>query len=197
MQIAIIGAGRVGRALGAGWAAAGHVVAHGVRDPGDARHGELDTGSIDDVVARSDVVVLAIPWPATEELARTLAVGDRVVVDATNPIAASPPAGAISGAERLAGWTGSTRVVKAFNTTGAANLARPAYPSGVPCMPLAGDDDDAVEVVAGLAADLGFEPLRCGGLTHAIDLEHLARLWIQLAHRAGSGPDIAFALLRR
>jgi 8-hydroxy-5-deazaflavin:NADPH oxidoreductase len=34
MQIAILGAGNIGRTLGAKWAAAGHAVVFGVRDPG-------------------------------------------------------------------------------------------------------------------------------------------------------------------
>ena len=38
MQIAIIGAGNVGGALGKGWARAGHAVAYGVPDPSAAKH---------------------------------------------------------------------------------------------------------------------------------------------------------------
>jgi len=38
MQIAIIGAGNVGGALGKGWTRAGHTITYGVRDPSAAKH---------------------------------------------------------------------------------------------------------------------------------------------------------------
>ena len=83
--------------------------------------------------------------------------------------------------------------MKAFNTTGSANMADAAYPSGTPAMFLAGDDPEACAVVARLASDLGFEPVRSGGLDTAGDLEHLAMIWIRLAYPLGGGPDLAFA----
>jgi predicted dinucleotide-binding enzyme len=89
------------------------------------------------------------------------------------------------------------RIVKAFNTTGAANLADPSYSEHRLFMPLCGDDDKANAVVADLARDLGFEPVACGGLSSSVLLEHLAMLWITLAHVQALGPQIGFALLRR
>jgi predicted dinucleotide-binding enzyme len=48
MQLGIIGAGNVGRALAAGWLRSGHSITFGVRDPRDARMGadglELEIG---------------------------------------------------------------------------------------------------------------------------------------------------------
>lgn len=202
MQIAVIGAGRVGRALGWRWAAAGHAVRYGVRDPADLRHAELaaaGTATVvtpHDAVDAADAVLVALPWAATEEVMGSLRVGGAVVIDATNPRAAGD-LGPVSGAARIAAWTGSRRVVKAFNTTGAANMADPAYPGGPPAMFLAGDDESACDVVAALAAELGFDPVRTGGLDTAADLEHLATIWIRLAYPLGHGPDLAFALLRR
>ncbi len=203
MQIGIIGAGRVGRALGTRWSGLGHQVRYGVRDPEDQRHGELaataGTPAItttSGAVSGADVLLVALPWPATEEVMTSLDVGDAVVVDATNP-RASGDLDPRSGAERLAEWTGSGRVVKAFNTTGAANMADARYPSGTPAMFLAGDDAAACDTVASLAAALGFDPVRTGGLDSAADLEHLASIWIRLAYPLGHGPDLAFALLRR
>ena len=94
-------------------------------------------------------------------------------------------------------WSGSDRVVKAFNTTGAPNMADPAYPGGTPVMPVAGEDDAARALALGLAADVGFDAVDAGPLAAAADLEHLAMLWIRLAFPMGNGPGIAFALLRR
>ncbi len=131
----------------------------------------------------------------------TVDVGDAVVVDATNPLAAGnrelQAHPELSGAEQVAAWTGSTRVVKAFNTTGSANMADPTYEGAQPAMVMAGDDEAAKAVVAGLAAELGFDPIDGGPLSAAIDLEHLAALWIRLAYPLGHGPGLAWALLRR
>lgn len=97
----------------------------------------------------------------------------------------------------MADWTGSSRVVKAFNTTGSANMTDPRYPGGTPLMPVAGDDPTAKQVVMDLAGQIGFDPVDAGPLSGAAELEHLAALWIRLAYRLGHGPGIAFSLLRR
>ncbi len=201
MRIAIIGAGRVGTALGARWQAGGHDVVYGVRDPADPKHGDLPVQAVPDAVAGAEVVLVALPWAATEATLTGLGTGDAVVVDATNPLAANAREliahPELSGAELIAGWTGSSRVVKAFNTTGSGNMHEPRYDGASPLMPVAGDDAAAKEVVLGLARELGFDAVDAGPLSAARDLEHLAALWIRLAYPLGHGPDIAFALLRR
>ena len=202
MRIAIIGAGKVGSALGTRWAATNHDVVFGVRDPGDARHSALgNVATPGDAVRNAAVVVVALPWGATEAVLRTLDVGDAVVVDATNPLAASAreleghPDRA--GAQLVAEWTGSAKVVKAFNTTGAANMTDPTYPHGQPVMLISGDHSEAKATVLSLAREIGFDAVDAGPLDAARDLEHLAMIWIRLAYALGNGPDIAFALLRR
>lgn len=201
MRIAIIGAGRVGRALGTRWSAGAHDVVYGVRDPADPKHTGLTATTPTEAVRDAAVVVIALPWAATETVVRGLEVGDAVVIDATNPLAAGARELAehpdLSGAQLVAEWSGSGRVVKAFNTTGSQNMADSAYPGGRPLMPLAGDDAEAKQVVAELAAELGFDPVDTGPLAAARDLEHLASIWIRLAYPLGNGPGIAFALLRR
>lgn len=202
MKIAIIGAGRVGRALAGGLGRGGrHDVVVGVRDPSDPRHRDLPrAASPADAVTGADVVVLAVPWDAVEGVVSTLDLGEAVIVDATNPLAAGARAlveGPDSGAELIARWAGSNRVVKAFNSTGAANLADPTYAGGRPMMPVAGDDPDAKAVVVDLADQLGFDQVDAGTLAGARELEHLALLWIRLAHQLGNGPGFAFSVLRR
>jgi 8-hydroxy-5-deazaflavin:NADPH oxidoreductase len=202
IHISVLGAGRVGRALGGRWTDVGHQVAYGVRDPGDARWAEL-TGVATpiDAVAGADVVLVALPWTAVEPVLTGVDVGDAVVIDATNPIAAGArqleahPEG--SGAELVARWSRSSRVVKAFNTTGSGNMIDPVYPGGTLLMPVAADDPEAKAAVMRLATEIGFDALDAGPLAAARDLEHLAALWIRLAYRLANGPDIAFALLRR
>ena len=202
MRIAILGAGRVGRALGTRFRDLEHDVVHGVRDPTDSRHQDLDELALpSDAAVGADLVVVALPWDAVEPVLASVEVGGAIVVDATNPLA--PDARALaagterSGAERIAAWTGSHRVVKAFNTTGAANMADPDFGPSRPMMPVAGDDPEAKATVLALASDLGFDALDAGPLAGSRQLEHLALLWIRLAYPLGNGPDIAFALVRR
>ncbi len=202
MRIAIIGAGRVGRALGTRWTEVGHDVVYGVRDPGDPKVGDLArVATPQEAVDGADVVLISLPWAATQEVVSGLDVGDAVVLDATNPLAvnarelvANP---SLAGAELVRDWMGGARVVKAFNTTGSGNMANPDYGAQKPMMPVAGDDEAAKAVAIGLANEIGFAGVDTGPLSGARDLEHLAMLWIRMAYPLGNGPDIAFALLRR
>jgi hypothetical protein len=202
MRIAIIGAGRVGSTLGRRWQGQGHDVVYGVRDAGDPRHAELGAvASPAGAAAGADVVLVALPWGAAEAVLAGLDVGEAVVVDAMNPLASGDREleqhPELSGAELVARWTGSDRVVKAFNTTGSANMADPAYPDATPAMLVAGDDAEGKETVLELAREIGFDAVDAGPLSAARDLEHLAMIWIRLAYSLGNGPGIAFALLRR
>ena len=194
MRIAVLGAGRVGTTLGGGWAANGHDVVYGVRDPADPRHAGLGSAAVPaHAVREADAVVLALPWAAVEDVVRGLDLSGTVVIDATNPLGA---AGEASGAERIAAWAPGARVVKAFNTTGFENMADPDYPGGKAMMLVAGDDSGAKETALSLAAELGFDAIDAGPLPGARELESLAALWIRLA-RSGHGRGVAFALLRR
>jgi predicted dinucleotide-binding enzyme len=150
-------------------------------------------------VAQSEIVALATPWDGTQAAIR--AAGDlagKVLLDCTNPIGAGGLAlgHTTSGAEQIAEWAPGARVVKAFNTTGWEVMADTAFAGGKPALFLCGDDAEARQTVAGLAADLGFEPVDCGPLRMARSLEPLAVLWISLA-RSGMGRHFAWALLRR
>lgn len=197
MRIAVIGAGSVGTTLGGRFAGAGHEVVYGVRDPGSVPGG----AAMPDAVAGADVIVNALPFAAVEPVFAGLEVGDAVIVDVANPL--TPMAGDAeratveSGAERLARWAGSARVVKAFNTTGAENMQDPAYPGGAVAAFIAADDAHAKATVSELAAAIGFDPVDAGPLSAARDLEHVACLWIRMAIVLGQGRDFAFAVHRR
>jgi predicted dinucleotide-binding enzyme len=125
----------------------------------------------------------------------------KVLVDATNPLApglAGLTLGTTtSGAEELARLAHGARVVKAFNSTGAENMADTAYAGGVPMMPVCGDDDAARHRVMALSTLIGFEAVDMGPLMAARYLEPFAMTWIHLAFRQGMGRRFAFALLRR
>ena len=87
--------------------------------------------------------------------------------------------------------------VKAFNTTGAENMADPNYNGLAATMFICGDDELGKGATAQLAEELGFEVIDAGTLAAARHLENLALLWIHLARVTGLGRDVAFRLLRR
>ena len=207
MNIAIIGAGNVGQALADGWAAKGHGVSFGVRNPDSAKAGAVDRTKFKvlgnaQAVAGAEVVVLATPWPATRDaIAACGSLAGKIVLDATNPLL--PNLGGLeighstSGGETVAQWAGGARVVKIFNTTGFNNMSNPAYGSERASMLYCGDDAPAKTTAASLAADLGFDPVDCGPLVHSRYLENIAMMWIWLAVKGGMGRDVAWKLLRR
>src|SRR5690606_24689072 len=89
MKIAIIGTGQVAAALGKGWAARGHMVTFASRDPGTERVQALvgeagpnaSAARVADAVARSSVIVLAVPFTAARErLEMAGDVGGKVVI---------------------------------------------------------------------------------------------------------------------
>ena len=202
MHIAIVGAGRVGRALGSRWSQVGHDVHYGVRNPDDPKNADLSTrGTVKESLVGADVALIALPWAATRDTLSAFDFGDTVLLDATNPLAASARElvadSDLSGAELIRDWSRSSRVVKAFNTTGSANMVNPDYGNVRPMMPISGDDDAAKQLAIGLANEIGFDGFDAGPLSASRDLEHLAMLWIRLAFPLGNGTDIAFSLLRR
>jgi NADPH-dependent F420 reductase len=214
MKIAVIGAGNVGGTLGKRWARAGHEVAFGARDPGDAKVGALvrESGataraaSVPEAALQAAVVVLTVPWDSAQEA--LAAAGDlrgRILIDATNPVPLTPEGlrqGLIightsSGAEEIASWSEGARVVKAFNTTGFPNMADPRYGSQGLTMMLCGDDAEAKKVTGDLARQLGFEPVDVGPLRSARYLEAVAMLWIDMAILQGFGTSFGFQVVRR
>lgn len=193
MKIAIIGTGMVGSALARGLGRAGHEVVLGSRRPEDDSVRDLaeEAGAAaarpDEAAGGAEVVVLAVPWGAARDAVEGLGdLGDKVLLDATNPLGeglaltADP-----SGGELVARWAGAARVAKTFNTISAEVMETAYRYDPPPLLFLAGDDTGARETATRLARDLGFEPVDSGPLARARHLEHLAVLWIHRAIATG------------
>lgn len=210
MRIGIIGTGQVGAALATRWAALGHDVMLGARQPNDAKVKSLVSaagararaGSLAEAAAFAEVVVLATPFDATEGAIRQA--GDltgKIVIDCTNPL--TPDLSGLSvghtssAGEAVSGWAKGAKVVKALNSTGSGNMTNPRYGADVATMFVCGDDAGAKATVVDLVKALGFDVVDAGPLRSARLLEPLAMLWITLAYPLGHGPNIAFRLLRR
>ncbi|HLK83882.1 MAG TPA: NADPH-dependent F420 reductase [Xanthobacteraceae bacterium] len=205
MDITIIGAGNVGQALGAGWRKCGHDVVYALRAASGKNADTVAAQGFRVVslkeAADADVVVLAVPWPAVAEALQAAgSLAGKIVIDATNPLTRELELALgfnDSAGETVARLTPAARVVKAFNTTGAGNMATAHAFAAKPMMPLAGDDAEAKTVVAKLAEELGFEAIDAGRLTAARLLEPLAMFWIKLAYAQNFGRNFAFSVIRR
>jgi predicted dinucleotide-binding enzyme len=214
MNVGVLGSGMVGQTLGAGFAAAGHEVMLGTRDPGGAKAmawaskagPRARAGTFAEAAAFGDVAILATAWDGTESaigLAGPARLAGKIVMDTTNPLRFAPnapPTLAVghtdSAGERVQRWLPESKVVKVFNTVGYAHMVRPDFPGGPPDLLLCGDDEDAKRSVATLCGELGWPIIDLGGIESARYLEPFAMVWILHMIRSGS-PGHAFKLLRK
>ena len=188
MQVAIIGAGNVGKALAGTITRAGHEVTLSASTPEHAAAAAAESGaraaSGNAAAARdAEVVILAVPFVgAAEAVAREIApvVAGKTVVDATNPLTtdySGLATNGTSGAELVQSWLPDATVIKAFNTLFAASQAEPdrAVEAFV-----AGEPGDSKQQVISLVDAMGFTPFDAGSLSAARYLEAMAFLNISL-----------------
>jgi predicted dinucleotide-binding enzyme len=187
VKIGIIGAGMIGSTVAKLWVDAGHDVRLATRHPEElatlvARLGtRASAGKPADAAAFGDVVMLTVPLKAIPDLARDLAplLAGKIVIDTGNAYerrdadiarqATAHPGGSAAWAAAL--FSGA-RWVKAFNTVYFKVLETEAHRSGDRVgIPLAGDDRDAVETVATLVRDAGFDPVVVGALARGKEFE--------------------------
>jgi predicted dinucleotide-binding enzyme len=195
-------------ALGKAFTSRGEAVVYGVPDPAKyvqavgGLGASATIGAVDQAIDASDLVILAVPYPAAVTLAQSRSDWKgKILVDATNPLAAGLAGLSVgtttSGAETIAQAAKGARVVKAFNTTGAENMEDTHYTKGTPFMPVCGDDAEARARVVALATLIGFDAVDCGDLSAARYLEPFAMTWIHMAIKLGLGRRFAFARLQR
>ncbi|WP_435854494.1 NADPH-dependent F420 reductase [Streptomyces subrutilus] len=205
-SIGILGAGRVGTALARKLAAAGHHVTLGVRNPQDtAAH---PVGSVPRITfadqrttARTtDIVINATPGDSSlERLADLRAeLSGKILVDVSNatrdaedglPGDLCHPGGSL--AEKLQAALPDTRVVKTLNTMLFMVMTAPETLAVPPTAYLSGDDESAKKTIAGLLAELGWQPAwieDLGGITTARATEALILLVPHVLRRNGFRP---------
>ncbi|MEV6767835.1 NAD(P)-binding domain-containing protein [Nocardia sp. NPDC051030] len=185
MRIGIIGAGQMARALGSGWAAAGHEIVIGARNSARAEETAAAIGhearatTIPAAARFGEATLLALPVSALEEVIAEAGVdvfAGRTLIDCTNAFAPDSGGFVLSEAavaERIAAAAPGAHVVKAFNLCAAEvwESAQRAFEGRTLLVPLCGDDADAVARVAALTEDLKLRPVHAGGLRQARYLE--------------------------
>jgi NADPH-dependent F420 reductase len=196
MQIAIIGAGNVGRALATSLTRAGHDVTITAAHTDHAVDAATQTGasvgtSNADAASQADVVVLAVPAQAVTKIAGEIAssLDGKVVIDVSNRPTPSPDGTPTSVAEELQATVPTARVVKAFNTLFASRQANPDIGGIAPDGFVAGDDTTAKQTVLDVVESIGFRPVDAGSLAAARTLEGMAWLNIQRNMAGGTWQD--------
>lgn len=177
-RIGTIGAGSIGTTLGTLWIKAGKEVMFSSRDPAELvtlanSLGPLArAGTVTRAIAFGDVVLLAVAYDLYPQIGREFgeALIGKVVIDAGNSTRSAlfdetrRQGIGITTARYLPG----ARIVRAFNAANSRVLAREAGRSPPRmAVPIAGDDPDALAMVASLVDAAGFDALVVGGLKDA------------------------------
>ena len=207
MKIAIVGAGKVGKALGASFVRAGYSVVYASTSVANSTKaaeaaGGTAAGSVREAAEGAEIVVIAVPYAAAaRQVAMELApvVGDKIVIDATNTLKPDYSGLATgdgpSGAELLAAVLPGARVVKAFNTLFAANQGNPRALGTTLDALYATDDAEAHATFAALASSIGFRPVSVGPLAAARELEAMAWLNIRLQLLSNGSWQTAYVMV--
>ena len=211
MNIAIVGPGKVGSALGKLWSHKGHEVfvtfsrdAAKLETVAKAIGPRAHASPIKDAVDKSDVIVLTTTWAmVSEALAQAGSLKGKIVLDCTNTMTPrKTPEGLPelrSCAEVLATMVPGASVIKTFNQAFVELLQAETrrFDGQQPTMFHCGDDAEAKKIVARLIEETDFEPVDAGPLENARYLEAYAILVIRLGHTLGLGTNIAMKLMRR
>lgn len=134
----------------------------------------------------ADIIILAVPYQAEKEIAAKIksVANQKIVISIANPLnetysglVTSPDT---SAAEELQKLLPNSKVVKAFNTTFAADFTTPVIDGKQADAFVAGNDEEAVKTVSELVGTAGFNPIVAGDLSVSRTLENMQLLLIQL-----------------
>ena len=181
MNIGIIGAGFIGRAVAQLLLNAGHeVLLSNSRGPktltsvaAGIRGARI--GTVEEAAAFGKVVLVAIPFEHYRSLSADLLKG-KIILDANNYYPERDghiPAldqRETTTSQLLAAHLSQSTVVKVFNAILAADLLTDARPGGAQdrrALPIASDNPQAMQQVAGILDALGFDCVQTGGLAES------------------------------
>lgn len=176
MKIGIVGAGKIGGLIGTLWSRAGHEVMFSSRHPEsltdlvEAAAGAATSGTVDQAIAFGDVILLSIPFNELPEFgpAKRDVFERKVVLETGNPtpsrdgaLAEEVMASSRGTGAYLREWLPGVRVVRAFNTVWYKVLEKETHRAGPRVgIPLASDDDEALQIASALVVDAGFDRRR-------------------------------------
>jgi predicted dinucleotide-binding enzyme len=196
MKIGIIGSGIVGQVLAKAFLSEGHEAMLGTRNTSkeevvkwkkDNPNGQV--GNFEETAKFGELLVLATKGSATADIINFAGVKNfsgKVVIDAVNPIADTPPENGVlrfftsledSLMERIQKQLPEAKIVKAFNSVGNAFMYKPNFPGGKPTMFICGNDEAAKKTVTAILTAFGWETEDMGKAEAARAIEPLCILW--------------------
>jgi len=182
LKIGIIGSGRIGGTIGGLWVKAGHQVLFSSRHPEELK-GLVDglgplarAGQVAEAATFGDVIFIAVPYAAFPQIGKDYAslLAGKVMLDASNAVERRD-GGDITNEVKEAGigvtsskYFPGAKIVRAFNTMGYTVFQNNAHrPGDKLAIPIAGDEQAALDTASRLIRDAGFEPVVIGPLTRA------------------------------
>lgn len=190
--IAVIGTGNVGAALGPEFAAQGHSIVYGHREPNREDVQALVARTSGNAAVRlpaeavigADMVVLAVPGTSAVDIVSGLGdLSGKILIDPTNVVSreggrmSHGVPGKGSNAAMIQAAQPGAFVVKAFNTLNWVQMVDPETAGGPITIMLAGDNADAKAAVAELVRGMGLDAVDVGGLEYAHVLEEMLVMW--------------------
>jgi predicted dinucleotide-binding enzyme len=196
MKVGVLGSGTVGKTLASGLIKHGYEVTLGTRAPQQedvaswaATAPGASTGTFRDAANFGDLLILSVLARAVEDVIRLAGRENfrgKVLIDTNNPIKDAPPVDGVleyftgpsqSLGEKIQSLLPEAKVVKAFNSVGAALMVNPHFEQGTPTMFICGNDANAKNQASEIARRFGWEPYDCGSMVAARALEPLCMLW--------------------
>ncbi len=199
-RIAVIGTGDVGAALGPEFAALGHDIVYGSRDPSrdevkalvERTGGNASATTPAESVVGADMVLLAVPGRLAAQITTDLGdLSGKIIIDPTNNyIRDGVPrlASETSHAQEIQAAAPGAHVVKAFNALSWRQMVDPDSSGGPVTIPLVGNDAAAKARVAEIVSGMGLEPIDVGPIQNARHVEGMLVLWMH-ARRNGNPFD--------
>jgi len=194
-KIAVLGSGVVGEVLANGFLKHQYEVMRGSRDPSKLAAWKVgagpkaQVGTFEAAAKWADSIVLAVKGTAALsaiEQAGIASLSGKTIMDATNPIADSPPENGVlkfttdlneSLMEKLQKKAPEAHFVKVFSSVGNAFMVNPNFPGGPPTMFICGNDAAAKTEVKGVLEKFGWDISDMGAVQAARAIEPLCMLW--------------------
>lgn len=190
--VAVIGTGDMGDSMGPRFAELGFRVVYGSRNPQSEKVRKLvkitghgtSAATQKDAAQQADIILLLVPWPPMEFVARNLGNLDgKLVIDVSMPFRQGDDGYPMhlletSSAEMIQDWNPGAKVVKAFATMGSQIIDDPDEAGGIVSIPIASDHKQAKERVAQIASDLGLDPVDFGPLRMSRDIEIMQMIYM-------------------
>ena len=201
MKIGVVGAGNIGGTLGKKWAAQGHEICFGVRNPDkeslvqqvEQMEGNVRIGTSADAIAAGDVVVFAVPGASVSSVVEENlgALEDKIIIDASNNMRGESRHALDFLREKLP----SAHLYRAFSSLGWENLDNPDFGDLKADLFYCGDEAGRATLDQ-IISDLGLDPVYLGGVEQVGLVEGMTDMWFNLALRQKMGRRIAFKLLK-